>query len=385
MSALARKHGAVDLAQGFPSIPGPQLVQEHTANILVAGDHQYTSTQGPIALREALANDAKKRFGTELDPNTQVVVTTGAQDALGCAVLGLVEPGDEIVILEPFYTPCVMLAQLAHATIRYVSLEGPSFELREERLMSAMSNRTKLILFNSPNNPSGRVLSRDELKMIGRAALKYDAYIISDEVYEFFVYDGHRHCSILELPEIADRAIAISSFSKTFLMTGWRVGWARGAAHLVKAIDGVHTLMSHSLPAFLCEGVRFALEELPPNYYTDLVATHQRKRDLLCDELTRCGLKVLRPEGSIFCTLDIRSLGEDDDVSFCLRAPKELGIAVVPMSLTWHGRTAGRHFVRMCFSKSDEMLERGAKALCSGHRAEPSFVGSTDGSQSSLG
>lgn len=363
MSQEAAKYEAIDLAQGFPNLDGPKSVREHAAALLVDGYQQYTDPKGIEPLRRALVADAKERFGVELDSDEQVVVTAGAQDALGAALLGLLEAGDEVVIIEPFYNPTVPLAQMAGATLRFVSLQGADFHLDEDLLMAAMSERTKLIVYNTPNNPSGHVFTRDELEIMARACHRYDAYLLADEVYEHLVFDTNTHISALEVPELAERALVISSFSKTYLMTGWRVGWALGAAPLVAAVNRVHQLMSFCLPHFLSEGARFAVEELPKDYYRDFVAVHQQKRDLLCKGLESCGMVVHKPQGTIFCAIDIRSLGEEDDIEFCLRMPKEVGVAAVPMSVSWHKRQGARHLVRLCFSKTDETLEKAVDAF----------------------
>lgn len=362
MSMLAREHGAADLAQGFPNIEGPHLVQEHAASALLEGSQQYTDPRGPEPLRGAIAADAMARYQVQLDIDTQVTVTAGAQDALGAAMLGLLQAGDEVVFIEPFYNPMVPLARLSGATLKFVSLQGDDFHLDEDRLLAQMSERTKLIVYNSPNNPSGHVFLRQELMMLARACERFDAYLIADEVYEHLVYQGHQHVSALEIPELAERAVVVSSFSKTYLMTGWRVGWALGAPALVAGIRKVHELMSFCLPAALAEGARFALEDLPGRYLEDFVSLHQQKRDMLCDGLRATGLQVNAPDGTFFCSIDIRELGETDDLEFCLRLAQEVGVAAVPMSLSWNQRREGRHLIRLCFSKTDETLEQALQA-----------------------
>ncbi len=363
MSKLASQHGAADLAQGFPTIEGPREVREHAAKALLDGPQQYTDPRGLPSLRSALRDDAKRRYGVDLDLDSQITVTAGGQEALSCAMLGLLEAGDEVVFIEPFYNPVVPVAKLTGATLKFVALKPPQFALCEEDLLAQMSERTKLIVYNSPNNPSGHVFSRDELMILARACEKFDAYLIADEVYEHLVYPGNTHISALQIPELAERAVVISSFSKTYLMTGWRVGWALGAAPLVAGIRKAKEVTSFCIPAFVSEGARYALEELPKSYLEDFSSLHLKKRDLLCNGLKDLGLSVLVPEGTFFCSIDIRDLVDEDDLAFCLRLAKDVGVAAVPMSLSWHQRREARHLIRLCFAKDDQTLQQAINAF----------------------
>ncbi len=363
MSAMAKEYGAADLAQGFPTIEGPASVRAHAAKALLDGPQQYTDPRGIRALRLALCADAKARYDADLDPDTQITVAAGAQGALTGAMLGLLSAGDEVVFIEPFYNPVVPLARLSGATVKFVALRAPNFALQEDELLEQMSEKTKLIVYNSPNNPSGHVFSRDELMMLARACERFDAYLIADEVYEHLVYPGHTHISALEIPELRDRCVVISSFSKTFLMTGWRIGWALGAAPLIAGIQKFTELAYFCVPPFLSEGARFAIEELPKEYLTSFASEHLRKRDLLCNGLQALGLDVLVPQGTFFCSINIENLVDDDDLAFCLRLPKDVGVAAVPMSLSWHKRREARHLIRLCFAKEDETLHQAIDAF----------------------
>ncbi len=363
MSSLARTHGAADLAQGFPSIEGPREVRELAARQLLDGPQQYTDPRGIESLRIALRDDVKNRYNVDLDHDLEVTVTAGAQGALACAMLGLLEPGDEIVFIEPFYNPVVPMARRAGATPKFVALRPPGFALQEDELLAQMSERTKLIVYNTPNNPSGHVFSSKELMMVARACERFDAYLIADEVYEHLVFPGSTHVSALEIPELRNRSVVISSFSKSYLMTGWRVGWALGAAPLIAGIRKINELSNFCLPAFLSEGARFAIEELPKSYLEEFASEHLRKRDLLCGGLGELGLDVRVPEGTFFCHVDISDLVEDDDLEFCLRIAKDVGVAAVPMSLSWHNRREARHLIRLCFSKQDATLHQAIRAF----------------------
>lgn len=363
MSDLARQHGAADLAQGFPTIESPLAVRDHAARALRDGPQQYTDPRGPAPLRAALANDARKRHGADLDPETEVTVTAGAIGALSGAMLGLLEPGDEIVFIEPFYNPVVPTARLTGATLKFVALRAPDFCLREDELLEQMSERTKLVVYNTPNNPSGHVFTRDELMMLARACERFDAFLIADEVYEHLVYPGSEHVSALQIPELRERAVVVSSFSKTYLMTGWRIGWAMGAAPLIAGIQKVSELTIFCLSPALCEGARYAIEELPESYMQWFVDEHLRKRDILCGGLKDLGLDVIVPDGTFFCSIDISKLVEEDDVDFCMRIARDVGVSAVPMSLSWSERREARHLIRFCFAKQDETLHRALEAV----------------------
>ena len=367
MSQLASIHGAVDLAQGFSllTVPGTSDILDHAALALREGSQNYTNPNGTASLRQALVDNSKRRFGVDLDPEEQVTVCAGAQDALGAAMLGLLEAGDEVVFIEPFYNPVVPMAKLTGATLRFVSLlqEDGSYRLDEESLLAEMSEKTKLIVYNSPNSPSGHVFTKAELESIARACEKYDAYLIADEVYEHLVYDDNKHLSALEIPQLSERAVVISSISKSYLLTGWRVGWAQGARPLIAGIAKIHSLMSFCLPAFVSEGARFALEETPDSFLADLRTIHQNKRNRICDKLSDIGIRVTRPEGTFFASIDISDLSQEDDLAFCLSMPEKIGVAGVPMSLSWNQRRAGRNLVRICFSRSDEDLDRAVSAF----------------------
>lgn len=373
MSELAAQHNAVDLAQGFSrlTVPGTDAVLLHAANALREGSQNYTDPNGLASLRASLAANTKRRFWVELDPIEQVTVCAGAQDALGAAMLGLLSPGDEVVFIEPFYNPVVPLARLTGATLRFVSLlqDDGSYCLNEDSLRQEMSERTKLIVYNSPNSPSGHVFTRNELLIVARACEHYDAYLIADEVYEFLVYDEHRHVSALEIPELSERAVVISSLSKSYLLTGWRVGWAQGARPLVAGIAKMHSLLSFCLPAFVSEGARYALDELPDTFLDELQSIHLSKRDRLCDNLSDLGFNISRPEGTFFATLDIGELDAGDDLAFCLAMPESLGVAGVPMSLSFSQRRMGKNLVRLCFSRSDEELDKAVSAFANWKRA----------------
>ncbi len=358
MSQLAREHGAVDLAQGYPTYAGPEAMRQVAANSLLHGSQQYTDPRGTAPLRRALAHSAEQRYGIALDEDTEVTTACGAQGALTAAMLGLLQPGDEVVFIEPFYNPVVPMARRAGATLRFVALREPEFLLHEDELLAAMSERTKLIVFNNPNNPSGHVFRREELTMLARACEKFDAYLIADEVYEHLVYPGQVHTSALEIPELRDRCIVISSISKSYLMTGWRVGWAMGAAPLVAGVRKVSALFNFCLPENLSEGARFALEELPSDFLVTLADQSCKKRDLLCNGLSELGFRVNVPEGTFFCSVDIGDLGEGDDLAFCKSMAKNVGVAAVPMSLSWHERRHATNLIRLCFAREDEDLLR---------------------------
>lgn len=356
MSALAAEHGAVNLSQGFPDFDGPEEMRRAAAEAIVRGPNQYVPSMGVPALREAVAAKAKRFYGIDLDPVDEVTITAGASEALSASLLGLLEPGDEVILLEPCYDLYPPIVALAGAEAVFVRLEKPDFALPVAELERAFNRRTKAIIINNPQNPCGKVFTREELELVGRLCREHDAVAIGDEVYEHLTYEGHEHVTLLDVPSLRDRAIAVSSNAKTFSMTGWKVGWAAAAPRLSQAVRMSHQFLTFCTPGALQEAVALAIG-MDDAYYDQLLADYTGWREKLCRALVDLGLEVLWPAGTYYCTVDISGLGLGDDVEFCRMLTTDVGVAAIPFSPFYDGRSGGKDLVRFCFCKRDETLD----------------------------
>ena len=355
MSALANRTGAVNLGQGFPDTDGPSEVVERAVDALRSGRNQYAPGLGVPELRAAIAHHQQRFYGLQLDPETQVAVTTGATEAIASALLGLLDPGDEIIVLEPYYDSYVAMIQMAGAVRRPVTLRAPDFRLPIGELRDAISPRTTAILLNSPHNPTGSVLRREELEAIAEVAIEHDLVVISDEVYEHLTFDGLPHLPIATLPGMAERTLTISSGGKSFSFTGWKIGWATGPPVLVQAMMGVKQFLTYTSGSALQPAIAHALGA-DDAYFADFTARLQSQRDLLCDGLAAIGFEVFVPEGTYFVTTDIRPLGFDDGVAFCRELPDRAGVVAIPHEVFYDDREAGRPLVRWAFCKQPDVI-----------------------------
>ncbi len=362
MSVLANQHGAVNLSQGFPDFDGPRAIREKAAEALVRGPNQYVLSYGIPALREAVARKTQRFYNLDIDPDTQITVTSGATEGLAATLLGIMEKGEEVIFLEPSYDSYAPVAVMAGAEIRYVSLEGRDFSLPREKLANAFNANTKAILINNPQNPCCKTWTLEELSFIGELCARHGAYAIGDEVYEHLVYDGRKHVTMLDVPELKDRCFVISSTAKTFSMTGWKIGYVMAAPHLTDAVRMSHQFITFCGQGALQEAMAFAMD-FPDSYYDDLLADYTRKRNRLSDALATLGFDVFPTAGTYYLLADIRSLGYDDDVSFCRMLTEKAGVAAIPCSCFWNNRGRGRELVRFCFCKKDETLEEAIKRL----------------------
>lgn len=362
MTALANTFGAVNLSQGFPDFDGPEQVRAKAAEAIMRGPNQYAPSSGIPELRLAVAQKMKRFYDVEVDAEEEVTVTSGATEGLCATLLGILEPGDEVILLEPCYDTYPPVASMAGARIRYLSLRPPNFELPKTELTDTFGPDTRAIVINNPQNPCGKVFSRDELAFIGRLCAEHDAYAISDEVYEHLVYDGHQHVSLLSLPELRNRAFVISSTAKTFSMTGWKVGYVVAAPQLSTAVRMSHQFITFCGQSALQEAMASAIA-FPNSYYTELLADYTAKRDWLCEALRDVGFQVYVPEGTYYVLVDITSLGFSDDLDFCRMLPEKAGVAAIPCSYFWEDRRCGSELVRFCFCKKDETLEEGIRRL----------------------
>lgn len=366
MSALAAATGAVNLGQGFPDTDGPDVVREAAVEALRGGANQYAPGVGVPALREAVADHQRRWYGLDVDPDAEVVVTTGATEAIAAAVLGIVEPGDEVVVLEPYYDSYVAVLQMAGAVRRPVTLRAPDFRLPLEELRAAVTPRTTAILLNTPHNPTGTVLTADELAAVAQVAREHDLVVISDEVYEHLTFDVP-HVPIATLPGMWDRTLTISSGGKTFSFTGWKVGWATGPAALVASVLGAKQFLTFTSGSPLQPAVAAALR-LDDDYFEGFRAGMRERRDRLCAGLADVGLGVVVPDGTYFASTDIRPLGFEDGLDFCLRLPELAGVVAVPHQVFHDPDTPlednpGRPFVRWAFCKRPEVIDEAVRRL----------------------
>ncbi|WP_432491822.1 pyridoxal phosphate-dependent aminotransferase [Kineococcus auxinigenes] len=371
MSALALRTGAVNLGQGFPDTDGPASLLADAAAAIRAGRNQYPPGQGDPELLRAVAEHQHRFHGLALDPATQVLVTAGATEGVAAAVLALAEPGDEVVVLEPTYDSYAAVIALAGAVQRPVALlpaaDGSGrFALDREGLRAAFSPRTRLVLLNTPHNPTGTVLTREELAAVAELAVEHDALVVTDEVYEHLVFTGAQHVPISSLPGMAERTLAVSSAGKTFSVTGWKVGWVTGPAHLVAAVRTVKQFLTYVNAAPFQPAVARALA-LGDDFYRDLAGDLQRRRDLLREGLLAAGFTAGVPEGTYFVVADPRPLGFEDGTAFCRALPELAGVVGVPVAAFCapDGPAAqpARALVRFTFCKSDAVLLEACERL----------------------
>jgi N-succinyldiaminopimelate aminotransferase len=361
MTALARRTGAVNLGQGFPDTDGPQWLLESAVEAVRGGYNQYPPGRGVPELRQAVADHQRRFYGLDVDPDTEVLVTTGATEAVAAAILALCEPGDEVVVLEPYYDSYAASIALAGAVRRPVPLRPPAFGLDVEALASAFSDRTRLVLLNSPHNPTGRVLDADELAAVARLARRHDALVLTDEVYEHLVFDAE-HVPMATLPGMADRTLTVSSAGKTFSVTGWKVGWLHGRADLVSAVTAVKQFLTFvsSGPFQPAVARGLAAED---GFFTDQAADLGRRRDLLCEGLDAAGFTVHVPQATYFVLADAAPLGFDDGLELCRRLPDLAGVVGVPALAFCDDVDAVRSLVRFAFCKRDEVLAEAVNRL----------------------
>lgn len=372
MTRLAQRHDAVNLSQGFPDFPAPDAIKRAAAEAIARDVNQYAVTWGAKPLRDAIAADWRRRYGVALEPDRQVTVCCGSTEAMMSTCLGIVDPGDEVVVFEPFYENYGPDAILSGAVPRFVTLHEPDWTFDPDELAAAFNDRTRAIIINTPNNPTGKVFTRAELQVIADLCHRWDVIAITDEIYEHIVYDGAVHVPLATLDGMADRTVTINSLSKTFSVTGWRVGWAISPPSLTDSIRKVHDFLTVGAPAPLQEAGAAALA-MPDSYFEGLASSYGRRRDRMLHILERHGFRAFVPRGAYYVMTDIGHFGYDDDVAFARHLVSEVGVAVVPGSSFYKTSAHGRTKVRFCFCKRDETLdaadERLARAPWSAARA----------------
>lgn len=362
MSALANEHQAVNLGQGFPDSSGPEDVRAKAAEAVLNGYNQYPPSAGLAELRQSIARHYARFQGLELDWSKEVLVTSGATEALASSIFGLVSRGDEVVLLEPAYDAYTPLIEAAGGVMRSVRLEPPRWSITAEALEAATTDRTRMVILNNPLNPAARVYAPAELKVLADWCQRHDIIALSDEVWEHLTFDGLGHTPILAVPGMADRAVKIGSAGKIFSMTGWKVGWACGPERLIAAIAKAHQFITFTTPPNLQTAVAYGLDK-DEAYFAEMRAGYARSRDRMTEALKAEGYAVLPSEGTYFLNIDLAASGLNiDDEAFCLKAVKQAGIAAIPVS-SFYASDPVRSVVRLCFAKKDETIDAGVERL----------------------
>jgi N-succinyldiaminopimelate aminotransferase len=363
MSTLAVATGSINLGQGFPDTDGPEAIKQAAIRAIEAGYNQYPPATGIESLRQAIAIHQKRYNGLDFDPDTEILVTAGATEAIAACLLSLCESGDEVVMFEPYYDSYAACTAMAGAERRVVQLHAPDWSFDPGALEKVITDRTRLILLNTPHNPTGKVFSREELQVIADACVRHDLLAVTDEVYEHLVFESP-HLSLATLPGMADRTITISSAAKTFSFTGWKVGWACARPELIAAIRTAKQFLTFVNAAPFQHAIAEGLNE-SDDYLVGAVQELRDKRDFLSAGLEAAGFRVFASPGTFFLTTDITPLSDQDGYSFCLELSKRCGVVAIPSSVFYDDKEAGRGFVRWMFSKRREVLEEAVERLAS--------------------
>ena len=362
MSQLAKEHGTINLGQGFPDTEGPEDIRRVAADTVIDGPNQYPPMMGLPELRQAMAEHERRFYGLDLDWQREILVTSGGGEALAACIFGIVEPGDEVVLIEPLYEMYLPLVRRAGGIARLVRIEPPAWELPRAALEATCNVRTKMILLNTPQNPSGKVFNQAELEFLADLAKRWDTYVMCDEVFEHIVFQGARHIPLMTLPGMRERCLRIASAGKIFSMTGWKVGFVMGPAELLAPVAKAHQFITFTTPPNLQKAVAYGLGK-EDAYFTGLAANLQRKRDILAQGLRDAGFKVLASQGTYFVNIDIRSVGfNGDDVEFCRHITTEAGVTALPVSALYSSDDV-RHFVRFACCKQDDILLEACRRL----------------------
>lgn len=362
MTRVCLKHQGVNLAQGFPDFPAPPEIKEAAMKAIHSDFNQYAITWGTPALRQAIANKFDWYNGVKVDPDTEITVCCGSTEAMIASLMAIVNPGEEVIVFEPFYENYGPDTILCDAKPRFITLHEPDWHFDEKELVQVFNNRTKAIVINTPNNPTGKVFTREELQFIADLCLKWGVVAVTDEIYEHILYDGAEHISIASLPGMRDQTITINSISKTYSLTGWRVGWAIASAHLTSSIRKVHDFLTVGAPHPLQEAAAMALR-LDQSFYGVLAREYQERRDFLLNVLEDTGFRVYCPHGAYYIMTDVSSFGFSDDVTFAYYLVEKIGVATVPGSSFYSVPSLGGTKIRFCFPKKMETLQQAAEKL----------------------
>jgi aminotransferase len=357
MTRLALLNGAVNLAQGFPDFPAPARIKAAAQQAIAEDWNQYPITWGLKPLRNAISETYQRFYGLEIDPEREITVCCGATEGMIAALLALLNPGDEVVVFEPFYENYWPDSQLSGAVCRYVALRPPEWTFDPAELRSAFGSRTRAVILNTPNNPTGRVFSREEVMALAELCEEFDTLLITDEIYEHIVFDGERHVPPITLgPAARERSVVVNSLSKTFSVTGWRVGWVIAPPELTASIRKVHDFLTVGAPTPLQQAGVAALA-MPDSYFAELAAGYQVKRDRMLEILESAGFRCYVPKGAYYIMCAIDAFDFRDDIDFCRHLVEEIGVAAVPGSSFFSDPANGRNLVRFCFAKNEETLE----------------------------
>lgn len=362
ITALAIEHGAVNLGQGAPDFDAPESVRDAARRAIDAGRNQYATSTGETALREAIARHSARFYGETLDPVREVTVTTGATEALFCAAMAFVDPGDEVIVFEPTYDSYVPGIRMAGGTPVPVALRAPDFRFDPDELRAAFTPRTRVIYVNTPHNPTGTVFNDEELELLAALCIEHDVLAVTDEVYEHIVFSGATHRRLSSLPGMRERTLTISSAGKTFSATGWKIGWTLGPEPLQRAIRGVHQWTTFATSTPMQHAMAEALD-LPDSYYQTLRGDYEARRDFLMDVVAATPLVPIRPDGSYFIVAGIDGMGHADARSFARWMATDVGVAVIPCSSFYLDSREGDRYVRLCFCKGWPTLEAAAERL----------------------
>jgi aspartate/methionine/tyrosine aminotransferase len=362
MTRLAQKFGAVNLAQGFPDFPAPAEIKQAAQEAIARDVNQYAITWGSKSLRNAIAAKFERTQGVSVDPEREITVCCGSTEAMMSAMMAVINPGDEVVVFEPFYENYGPDAILSGAVPRFVKLHAPDWTFDRDELTRAFTPRTKALILNTPNNPTGKVFSREEVEFIRDLVVRANAYVITDEIYEHILFDGAQHISMASLEGMRDRTITINGMSKTYAVTGWRVGWAIASPEISASIRKVHDFLTVGAAAPLQEAGALALA-LPDSYYAKLAETYREKRDFICPILESAGFRCFVPRGAYYVMTDISAFGYPDDVTFAKYLVEKIGVAVVPGSSFFNNPADGHKIVRFTFCKLETTLRAAAERL----------------------
>ena len=362
MTRMALRHNAVNLAQGFPDFPAPEELKTAAIAAIQENINQYSITWGAKPFRQAISLKYQRTYGLEFDPDREITVCCGATEGMIASLLAITNEGDEVIVFEPFYENYHPDTQLCGATRKLVSLRPPDWTFDPQELRAAFSGRTKAIIINTPNNPTGKVFSRSELEYIALLCQEYDALAITDEIYEHITYDGRQHIPMASLPGMRNRSVLVNSMSKTYSVTGWRVGWVLAAPDLTDSIRKVHDFLTVGAASPLQQAGVLALS-LPDDYYVKLANTYSDKRDTIVRILTGAGFHCFQPHGAYYVMTDISGFGYANDTGFARYMVEEVGVAAVPGSSFYHNSASGSQQIRFCFCKNYETLEEAGKRL----------------------